>query len=65
MTLAGRKHKDNVMMTESILETENREVTELSFAELDEVSGGHRGSDVFTWGLIGGLAAVVLVAIIL
>jgi bacteriocin-like protein len=52
-------------MTTEILEFENREMSELSDTDLDQVTGGHHGSDVFTWGLIGGVAVVVGTVIVI
>lgn len=53
-------------MNAAVLKYENRNVNELSDTDLDEVmggrhhgGGGHNGADVFTWGLIGGVAVVV------
>ena len=59
-------------MTAAILKYENREVSELTDTDLDEVmggrhhgGGGHNGADVFTWGLIGGLTVVVGTVIVI
>ena len=52
-------------MTTENLEYENREMTELSDGELDQVTGGHHGKDVFAWGLIGGVAVIVGTVIVI
>ncbi len=52
-------------MTTEILEYKNREMTELSDSDLDQVTGGHHGSDVFSWGLIGGVAVIVGTVIVI
>jgi bacteriocin-like protein len=52
-------------MTVENLGLENREMSELSDTELDQVTGGHHGSDVFSWGLIGGVAVVVGTVIVI
>ena len=53
-------------MTAAILKYDNLETSDLSDTDLDQVTGGghhggggHNGADVFTWGLIGGVAVVV------
>ena len=46
------------------LECENLDVNELSGTDLEQVAAGHRGSDLFTWGLIGTVGAVVGTAIV-
>jgi hypothetical protein len=62
-SLAGRMQMENVMNVES-LECENLDVNELSDTDLEQVAAGHRGSDLFTWGLIGTVGAVVGTAIV-
>lgn len=60
-------------MTAAILKYDNRETSDLSDFDLDQVTGGHphhgggghNGADVFTWGLIGGVAVVVGTVIII
>jgi hypothetical protein len=56
------------MPSAAILKYDNRETSDLSDTDLDLVTGGghphhggggHNGADVFTWGLIGGVAVVV------
>jgi hypothetical protein len=59
-------------MTAAVLKYESREMSEMSDTDLDEVmggrhhgGGGHPGADVFTWGLIGGVAVVVGTVIVI
>ena len=59
-------------MTAAVLKYESREMSEMSDTDLDEVmgghhhgGGGHNGADVFTWGLIGGVAVVVGTVIVI
>jgi hypothetical protein len=59
-------------MTAAISKYENREMSDLSDADLDQVTGGrhhggggHNGADVFAVALIGGLAVVVGTVIVI
>ena len=52
-------------MTTEISKYESREMSELSDTDLDQVTGGHHGKDVFAWGLIGGVAVIVGTVIVI